>query len=148
MKRTLLTSALAITLAATAAIAQQTTQQPSGDATAQQPTGRYGHHRGQGKMDPHKAAQHVGKKLGLSDDQTAKLEPIFADSQQKISALRANTSLTPDQRREQMKAIHKDTQSQLATVLSPDQMQQLHSMRHGRRGKGQQPEAATPPSAS
>ncbi|MBS1798382.1 MAG: hypothetical protein JSS95_01010 [Acidobacteria bacterium] len=47
-----------------------------------------------------------------------------------------------------MKAIHKDTQSQLATVLNADQMQQLRSMRHGRRGKGQQPEAATPPSAS
>ena len=149
MKRTLLTSALAITLAATAAIAQQTTQQPSGDAATQQPTGQYSHHhRGHGKMDPHKAAQHVGKKLGLSDDQTAKLEPIFADSQQKMSALRANTSLTPDQRREQMKAIHTDTQSQLSTVLTPDQMQQLHSMRRGRRGKGQQPGAATPPAAS
>jgi Spy/CpxP family protein refolding chaperone len=150
MKRTLLTSALALTLAATTAIAQQTTQQPSSDATAQQPTGQYGHHRGHDKMDPYKAAQHVGKKLGLSDDQTAKLEPIFADSQQKMSALRANTGLTPDQRREQMKAIHKDTQSQLATVLTPDQLQQLHGMRRGR-GKhqgGQQPEAATPPSAS
>jgi Spy/CpxP family protein refolding chaperone len=151
MKRTLLTSTLALTLAATAAFAQQATQ-PSGDATTQQPTGKYGHHRGQGKMDPHKAALHVGKRLGLSDDQTAKLEPIFADSQQKMLALRSNTSLTPDQRREQMRSIHKDTQTQLSSVLTPDQMQQLHSMRRGPHGKhqggGQQPEAATPPSAS
>ena len=153
MKRTLLTSALAFTLAATAAMAQQTTQQPSGDNAAQQPSGQYGHHRGgHGKMDPHKAAQHVGKRLGLSEDQTAKLEPIFADSQQKMTALRSNTSLTPDQRREQMKAIHNDTQTQLSSVLTPDQMQQLHSMRRGQHGKhqggGQQPGTATPPAAS
>jgi len=151
MKRILLNSTLVLTLAATAASAQQATQ-PSGDATTtQQPAAPQGHHRGQGKMDPHKAAVHVGKRLGLSDDQTAKLEPIFADSQQKMLALRSNTSLTPDQRREQMRAIHKDTQTQLATVLTPDQMQQLHGMRHGGRGKhqgGQQPDAGTPPSAS
>jgi Spy/CpxP family protein refolding chaperone len=153
MKRILLTSTLALTLAATAAFAQQATQ-PSGDATTtQQPSAQQGgHHRGQGKMDPHKAALHVGKRLGLSEDQTAKLEPIFADSQQKMLALRSNTSLTPDQRHEQMRSIHKDTQTQLSTVLTPDQMQQLHGMRrgpHGRhQGGGQQPEAATPPSAS
>jgi Spy/CpxP family protein refolding chaperone len=149
MKRTLLTSTLALTLAATAAFAQQATQ-PSGDATtAQQPAAQQGHHRGQGKMDPHKAALHIGKRLGLSDDQTAKLEPIFADSQQKMVSLRANTSLTADQRRDQMRAIHKDTQTQLSSVLTPDQMQQLRGMRHGRgKHQGQQPEAATPPSAS
>jgi Spy/CpxP family protein refolding chaperone len=152
MKRILLNSTLALTLAATAAFAQQATQ-PSGDATpAQQPAAQQGgHHRGHGKMDPHKAALHVGKRLGLSDEQTAKLEPIFADSQQKMLALRSNTSLTPDQRHEQMRAIHKDTQTQLSTVLTPDQMQQLRGMRRGPHGKhqgGQQPEEATPPSAS
>src|SRR5882757_1617852 len=120
MKRILLNSTLVLTLATAAAaapvFAQQATQ-PSGDATtAQQPAAQQGHHRGQGKMDPHKAALHMGKRLGLSDDQTAKLEPIFADSQQKIASLRSNTSLTPDQRREQMRSIHKDTQTQLASV--------------------------------
>jgi hypothetical protein len=36
-----------------------------------------------------------------------------------------------------MKAIHQNTEQQLATVLSPDQMQQLKSMHHGRHGWGQ-----------
>ena len=151
MKRILLNSALAVTLAATAAFAQQATQQPSGDATAQQPAGQYGHHgRHHGNMDPQKAAQHLGKRLNLSADQTAKLEPIFANQQQKMSELRNNTNLTQDQRREQAKAIFKDTHDQLSTVLTPDQMQQLKSMRRGFRGgkRQQQPEATTPPSAS
>jgi Spy/CpxP family protein refolding chaperone len=156
MKRILLNSALAVALASTAAFAQQSTQQPtqpSGDATTQQPTVKYGHHGRHGKMDPHKAAQHLGKRLGLSDDQMAKLEPIFADQQQKMAALHSNTSLTEDQRREQARAIFKDTHTQLSSVLTPDQMQQLNSMRHNFRGgkrqqPQQQPEATTPPSAS
>ena len=153
MNRILLHSALAVTLAATAAFAQQATQQPSGDTTTQQPAGKYGHHgRHHGKMDPQKAAQNLGKRLNLSADQTAKLEPIFADQQQKMTALHGNTALTEDQRREQAKAIFEDTHNQLAQVLTPDQMQQLKSMRHnfrgGKRHQPQQPEATTPPSAS
>src|SRR3954463_2620784 len=130
MKRILLNSALALSLAATGAFAQQPSQSApsSGDATAQQPTGQYGHHGRHGKMDPQKAAQHLGKRLNLSADQTAKLEPIFADQQQKMAALRGNTSLTQDQRREQARAIFKDTHDQLSQVLTPDQMQQLKSM--------------------
>lgn len=149
MNRILLHSALALSLTASAAFAQQPAQQPSGDTTAQQPAGHYGHHRGHGNMDPQKAAEHIGKRLGLSADQTAKLEPILADRQQKIAALRSNTGLTQDQRREQFRAIQKDTQSQLATVLTPDQMQQLRSMHRGGHGKHQQqPQSTTPPSNS
>lgn len=153
MKRILLSSTLALAFTATAAFCQQSTpQQPAGDATtAQQPAAQHGrHHRA---FDPHKAAQHLGKRLNLTDDQTAKLEPILATQQQKIASLRSDTSLTSDQRREQFRAIHKDTQTQFATVLTPDQMQQLQSARrsHGRRQPqqpDQQPDSATPPSAS
>jgi periplasmic protein CpxP/Spy len=154
MNRILLHSALAISLATSAAFAQQQAQQPSGDS-AQQPSSQYGHRRGFGQMDPQKAAQHLGKRLNLSADQTAKLEPIFADQQQKMQALRSNTSLTQDQRREQAKAIFKETRDQLAQVLTPDQMQQLKSMRHNFRGgrhqqpqQPQQPQSTTPPSNS
>ena len=69
---------------------------------------------------------------------------------QKIAALRSDTSLSRDQRREQFKAIQQDTKSQLSTVLTPDQLQQLQSIRrHGRRGH-QQPQAdsTNPPSGS
>ena len=149
MKRFLLTSALALTLTAPVAFSQQATQSPADDATAQQPADQSGrrHHR---NFDPQKAAQHIGKRLGLSADQTAKLEPILATQQQKVASLRSDTSLTPDQRREQFRAIHKDTQTQLATVLTPDQLQQLQSMRrsHGRRQQQQQPDSTTPPPAS
>jgi len=153
MKRILLSSTLALAFTATAAFCQQSTpQQPAGDVTTQQAPAQHGRHHH--AFDAHKAAQHLGKRLNLTDDQTAKLEPILATQQQKVSSLRSDTSLTPDQRREQFRAIHKDTQTQFATVLTPDQMQQLQSMRHshGRRQPqqqpGQQPDSATPPSTT
>ncbi|WP_035351145.1 hypothetical protein [Edaphobacter aggregans] len=155
MKRILLSSALALSLAATAALAQQPAQstQPSGDTTTQQPAGHNGHHFRHHKMDPQKAAQHIGKRLNLSADQTAKLEPIFTNQQQKMAALHSDTSLTKAQRREQARAIFKDTHDQLSQVLTPDQMQQLNSMHRGFRGgkhqqPQQQPEPTTPPSNS
>lgn len=150
MKRILLSSTLALSLAATAAFCQQATQQPTNDATTQQqPADQAGqrHHN----FDAHKAAQRLGKRLNLTDDQTAKLEPILATQQQKMAALRSDTSLSRDQRRQQFQAIHEDTKNQLSSVLTPDQMQQLQSMRHshGRRGhQQQQPDATSAPSAS
>ncbi|QNI35698.1 hypothetical protein [Edaphobacter albus] len=145
MKRILFSSALAVALVATPAFCQQPTQPPANDTTTQQPAAQPGHrHR---KFDPQKAAQRIGKKLNLSADQTAKLEPILAGQQQKIAELRSNTSLTPDQRREQFRAIHQDTQTQLASVLTPDQMQQLRSMRRGPHGRRQQQPDSTGPSS-
>ncbi len=61
----------------------------------------------------------LSKRLNLTPDQTAKLEPILADRDQKISALFANSQLAPQDRREQFKAIHQATEQQLATVLTP-----------------------------
>ena len=159
MKRFFLSSALALSLATTAALAQQTAPQsneptqPSAESTAQQPAGHNGHHLLHRKMDPQKAAQHLGKRLNLSADQTAKLEPIFADRQQKMQALHSNTSLTKDQRRDQARTIARDTHDQLAQILTPEQMQQLKSMHRGFRGgrhqqPQQQPESTTPPSNS
>ena len=132
MKRTLLTAALALSLIGTAAIAQQTTPAPQTDAPAAQ-------HERHHAPDPHKMAMRMSKKLGLSPDQTAKIEPVLADRQQKVQALRADTSLTPDQRKQQMHAIAKDSQEQLAGILTPEQMQQMKAMHHGRRGEVQAP---------
>ena len=72
----------------------------------------------------------MGQELGLSPDQTAKLEPIIADRQQKVQALRADTSLTDAQRRQQIKTVHKAERMQLSNVLTPDQMRQMKAMHH------------------
>ncbi len=121
MKRILSVAALALSLAGCAAFAQMSAPVSNDAPTVQQ--------QGPNRPNPHKAAVRIGKELGLSDDQTAKLEPILADRQQKVQALRANTSLTDAQRKQGMKTIQQTARMQLSQVLSPDQMKQLHKMR-------------------
>ena len=132
MKRLLLSTALTLALTGTAAFAQQAqpTLPENGSPNANAPYHHHGHHA----PNPQRQAEFISKKLNLSADQTAKLTPIFADRQQKTQALFQDQSLTQQQRHEQMKAIHQNTEQQLATVLTPDQLQQLKSMRHGHRG--------------
>ena len=128
MKRLLLLAAVALAVVSSAAFAQM----PATDTTA--PAQEQRHAR-----NPHKAAMRIGQQLGLSPDQTAKLEPILADRQQKVQALRADASLSGSQRKLQMKTIRQSERMQLANVLTPDQMKQMKAMRHDH-GK-----AATPP---
>jgi protein CpxP len=134
MSRTVFTAAFALLLSGSLALAQapapdaQSPAQPSAPA-AQAP-------------NPHRQAMRIAKQLNLSPDQTAKLEPILADRDQKIIALRADTSIAPQDARKQLRSIRQSTQRQLGTVLSPDQLQQLRSIQRSRRAQ-QQP-AATP----
>ena len=135
MKRNLLSAALGFILTgalAGTAFAQQT--QPTLPENSTPNANAPYHHRGHHAPNPQRQAEMLSKRLNLSADQTQKLGPIFANQDQKFQSLMQDQSLTPDQRHEQMKAIRENTQQQLATVLSPDQMQQLKSMRHNRKG--------------
>jgi protein CpxP len=89
----------------------------------------------------------MSKKLNLSADQTAKLEPILANRDQKVTSLRSNTALSPQDMKMQMRAIHKETRQQLNAVLTPEQMQQLKTMRRGHGTRPQAPTSAITPSA-
>lgn len=81
------------------------------------------------------------RELNLTSDQQTKVQPILADRDQKLDALRNDTSLTPDAQKTQMHEIQKSAHQQLAGVLTPDQLKQMHG--HGRGNKSAQP--LTPP---
>jgi len=99
----------------------------------------------------HKAAnpahqtKELSKKLGLTADQAAKIEPVLADRDQRIAALQANTSLDPKSMKQQRRAIMMDTQSKLNAVLTPAQQQQLATLKAGKHGGGASQTAAPPP---
>ncbi len=126
MNRSFVSAALALTLvlplAGSVAFAQAATDPAMQNQVQSAPAHR--------PHDPHKMAMKLGRKLNLSADQTARVEPILAERQQKIEAVKANTSLTPDQMHQQLHAIGKSTHAELAGVLTPDQMQQMKSMHH------------------
>jgi periplasmic protein CpxP/Spy len=118
MKRFLLSTSLALALSGGVVFAQQ----------PQAATPPAKHHHGH---NPQREAARLSKRLNLSSDQTAKLEPILADRDQKIATLASDTTISPVVMKQQMKAIHQQTRQQLATVLTPDQLQQMNSRRHG-----------------
>ena len=134
MNRILLSTSLALALATSLAFAQQ----------AETPAPAAKHHHAH---NPKREAAKLSKKLNLSSDQTAKLEPILADRDNKIAALKNDTTISAEAMKQQMQAIRQQTKEQLATVLTPDQMQQLRSMHHGHKGGQQQQSAPTTPQA-
>ena len=73
--------------------------------------------------------------LGLSDDQVAKLKAVQEANRPQVEALR---DLTPEQRREKMEAIMKDSKAKIDAILTPEQQKKVKEMRAkgGKGGKG------------
>lgn len=115
MKRLVLTvivnGALAIGLAA-ATIPARAQEQDTQQAGARQ------------MPSPDDVVQRLGQKLNLSDDQKAQIKPIIADRQQKMQALRSDTSLRRGQKGQQMKSIMEDSDKKINAILTPDQQKQ------------------------
>ena len=77
-----------------------------------------GHHRGE-----------LAEKLGLTDDQKAKLEPIFQKERADIKAIIDNTTLTKEQKHEQISAIREATAPQVKAILTPEQYQKWEALK-------------------
>src|SRR5260370_31876414 len=108
MNRLLLSPSLALALSYSPAFAQQ--QQDAAPA----PTTKHHH-----AHNPQREAAKLSKKLNLSADQTAKLEPILADRDNKIATLTNDTTISPAVMKHPMRAIRHHTRHHLATVLTP-----------------------------
>ena len=140
MKHIVVATSLALSLSFGAAFAQQTT-----DPQAAPPAQGERHHHA---PDPQRQAEHLGRKLNLTPDQTAKIEPILASRDQQMQALWQNPQLTREDRHQQMRSINEQTAQQMSGVLSPDQMAQLKAMHHhGRHGHDGETQPNQAPSA-
>lgn len=145
MKHTILPTALALALTASLAFAQTPTPAPDPQAAPQTTPAPIA--RPQHAPDPQRETKRLTKALNLTPDQAAKLEPILADRDQKLAALRANDSLAPKDLHKQLHAVQKSTEEQFAAVLTPDQLQQLKTLRQRRPGAGQAQLPTPPPAA-
>ena len=95
------------------------------------------------------------EQLNLTADQKPKVQAIMDAQREKMRDLRQETSLTPEDRRAKMKAIHDDTTTQMKAVLTPEQFEKWQKMppagmRERRNGppQGGNPPPGTPPPAS
>jgi periplasmic protein CpxP/Spy len=136
MKRLILPAILALS---TSVIFAQQPAAPAPDAAA---TPAPHHHA----PNPEKQTARLTKELNLTPDQATKIQPLIADHQQKLAAVAADTSLTDDARQSQLKAIRKEFEKSLRTVLTPDQLTQMKTLHKEHEGAGAT-EPLTPPSA-
>jgi periplasmic protein CpxP/Spy len=92
---------------------------------------------------PEQRADHLSKKLNLTDDQKAKVLSAYQDEQKQMSDLRSDSSLSRQDRRAKMQQIHENTSTQIKGMLNPDQAKQFDEMeqnranRHTERGQEQ-----------
>jgi Spy/CpxP family protein refolding chaperone len=87
----------------------------------------------------------IATSLKLDDATKEKIKPILDAQRQKMTDLRADTSLAPEDRRAKVQAIRDDTATQLKAILTPDQFDQYQKMTQRRRPA---PAASTPPPAA
>jgi protein CpxP len=134
MKRYALPLAFALAFTGATAFAQTADTQPPAPVVR--------HHAG----NPHREATRLAKQLSLTPDQESKIEAIFADRDQKVAAAMNDTTLDQDARKEQIRAARKDSNMQVGALLTPDQRDQLKTIRQSHHHQ-EEPATAPPPSA-
>jgi len=77
----------------------------------------------------------LAAKLGLTADQQSKLMDLRRSTRQQRQAVLKNSSLTNEQKQAQLSQIRQASQAQLATILTPEQLEKFHQMRrHWKQG--------------
>jgi hypothetical protein len=73
---------------------------------------------------PEEVVDLLGTKLNLTDQQKSQMVPIIADRQQKLQALRSDTSMRRLQKMRKMKGIFADSDKKINAILNDEQRQQ------------------------
>src|SRR5260370_9217197 len=94
--------------------------QPANAPQATQSENARPHHA----INPDKQARRLGKKLGLSSEQVAQIKPVLEGRAQQMQALRADTTMTPHDRRTKAQGIMQDTKNKIEAVLNHTQKHQ------------------------
>jgi Spy/CpxP family protein refolding chaperone len=139
---TLLSLALVSGLTGSALLAQDQAQ--PGAAVSSAPTSQGPTAQPHKVPNPQHQAKRMAKKLGLSSDQKAQIEPILADRDQQVQSLRGNTSLSPQDRKAQLRSVMQDSDRKIEAVLNDAQKQQYEQLKQEHRARRQQAQAATP----
>lgn len=70
--------------------------------------------------------------LGLTDEQSVKLQKNRSELQEQMKAIHDNTSLTDDQRKDQMKDLMKKNKETMKSVLTEEQFKKLKELKEKR----------------
>ena len=77
---------------------------------------------------PEQQLARLTTKLGLSDTQQGQIGPVLVSRDAQFKTIHENTSLSEDQKHEQMKALMESTNQQIESFLNPAQVAQFKEM--------------------
>lgn len=83
---------------------------------------------------PEQRLQMLSEKLNLTDEQKTTLKPILEDQALQMKAIHGETSLSEEQKRDKMKAIHETFHDKINAVLTPEQQVKFKQMKHEYKG--------------
>jgi Spy/CpxP family protein refolding chaperone len=133
MKKSLFTTISALSLGCLILACPTARAQDNAPSTNRPPAGANGQRARGANM-----AEAMKQQLGLSDDQVEKLKPVFKDQQEKMAALRADTTLSREDLMAKRKEIQDATSAKVKEILTPDQFtkwqQMVQNRMRGRRG--------------
>ena len=72
--------------------------------------------------------------LGLSDEQSAKMQANRVKIGEKMKTIRENASLSDEQKRENMKQLHKEQKEFMKSILTEDQLKKMKENMHNKPG--------------
>lgn len=125
---------LGMALSVPAVLLAQSSTPPDAAATAPQSDAQPGmagrHHH---PPSAERQLRHMTKALNLTADQQQQILPILQDRNQQMKALHDNTSLSPQDRRDQARSIMQNTHQKIEAVLNDTQKQQFEQMMQQRR---------------
>ena len=90
----------------------------------------------------------LAQKLNLTDDQKAQFPKIRQNSVQQTKAIRSNSSLTDEHRKQKMLDMHKQSHQQMFGILTSDQKQRLKQMREEHKKQTQTSEGSSQQSSA
>jgi hypothetical protein len=79
-------------------------------------------------MNPERQIERMRQQLNLTDDQVSQIRPILAGSQKQMMALRADSTMSQDDRRAKMMSIHQDSTAKIKALLNDTQKTQYDQM--------------------
>jgi Spy/CpxP family protein refolding chaperone len=78
--------------------------------------------------DPNREVKMLGKRLNLTADQQNQILPILSNRQQQMATLRADSSLSAQDRHAKVRAIRETSDAQIRALLNDNQKQAYDQM--------------------
>jgi len=140
MRSIVKSSVLVLTLAVAGSTALFA-QAPQDQSQGRRPHGQWQGHQ----PNPQFEIKMLTKRLNLSPEQAAQIEPILADRQARFQALKPAEGTTPDFKalHQARKTIMEDSQARIKACLTPEQIAKLHE-HHGPHGDWKGKGGSTP----